>query len=154
MFDLYKHIIIVMFQTSTQTYTMPMPEFIIMADEDLLNYVEQEDLRCKANKAAAQEERREDHEHLDNTKSRLVNLRLRHDHLLQHLSHPRITPGRRTQIRQEIREIKGQLDTLMDYLRLYYDLLIVRDQQLQESYGPLLQATEELIERGLEYTPF
>ena len=130
-----------------------LPEFDLLTDEDLLSYIGEEDLRCRAARVAAQEEVKEDQEQVDKTKNQLVNLRLRHDHLLQQLDHPRISPSRRTQIRAEIKVIKGTLETLTDYLSLYYDLIIVRDQQHQNLYNNLLPAVEELIERGLLYVP-
>ena len=154
MFDSYKKIIIVHIPDN-YTINMPnnLPEFALLIDEDLLTYIGEEDLRCRTAMAAAEEERREDQDQVENTKHRLVNLRLRHDYLLQNLNHPRITPGRRVHIRQEIQEIKGQIDTLVDYLSLYYDLMIVRDQQHQNVYNNLLQAVDELIERNLLYIP-
>ena len=105
-----------------------MPEFAIMTDEDLLDHVREEDTRCRVNTAAALVERQEDQEQVDRTKNQLVNLRLRYDYLRQHLNHPRITPARLTQFRNEIREIKGNIETLSDYLKLYFELMSVREQ--------------------------
>ena len=126
-----------------------MPEFSIMADEDLLIYVEEEELRCQTARAAAEEARQEDQEQIRHTHTQLANLRFTHDRLQQHLIYPHLTPQRRTHIRNELRRLKGDINTLMDYLTLYTDLMVIRDQRLQGEYTNLLEAMEEVIERGL-----
>ena len=126
-----------------------MPDFEIMADEDLMVYIEQEDLRCQAAKAAAEEARREDLEQIRHTHHQMVSLRFRHDFLQQQLLHPYLSPQRRTYVRNEIRRAKGDIESLRDYLNLYTDLMAVHDTRLQEEYSNLLAAMEELIDRGL-----